>query len=79
MDNLLDDDDLAVATSMIGNKEEYPTNNTNSNHVHSWTPFSPDPNRHQPTLIPPDEDSEGVTQDDSETADLEGEPEGATL
>ena len=74
------DDALAVAHSMISNdEEEYPTHHTDSEHFRSWTPFTPDPNLPQPTLIPPDEDSEGVPQDDSETTDPEGEPEGDNL
>ena len=80
MDDPLDDDALDVAVSMISNNgEEDPTHHTDSNHVRSWTSFSPDLHFPQPTLITPDEGSEGVPQDVSETADPEGEPEGATL
>ena len=79
MDYPLYDDALAVATSMISDEEEDPTHHKESNHVRSWTPFSPDPHLPQPTLVTPDEDPEGVPQDDSETSDPEGEPEGATI
>ena len=74
MDDPLYDDALAVAPSMISNKEEYPTHHTESNHVRSWTPFRPDPHLPQPTLILKDEDSEGVPKNDSETNDPEGDP-----
>ena len=79
MDDPLDNDALSFAPYMISNEEEYPTHHTDSKHDLSWTPFSPDLHLPQPTIIPPDEDSEGVPQDDLETADPEGEPEGATL
>ena len=43
MDYLLDDDALDVAPSMISDdEEEDPSHHTDSNHVCSWTPFSPD-------------------------------------
>ena len=70
---------MDVSTSMISDEEEDPTHNTDSNHVRSWIPLSPDPHIPHPTLIPPDEDSEGVPQYESETADPEVEPDGAIL
>ena len=79
MDDPLDDDALDVSSSMIIDKEEYPTHHTDSNHVRSWKPFSSDPHLPQSTLITPYEDSERVPQDESETADPEGGPEVATL
>ena len=78
MENPLDDDALAVAHSMISEyEEEDHTQHTDSNQVLSWTSFSPDSHLPQPTLIPPDEESEGFIQDQWEEDDLEGEPEGA--
>ena len=60
-------------------EEEDPTHHTDSNHFRSWTPSRPDLLLPQSTLILQDEDSEGVPQYDSETADPEEEPEGANL
>ena len=55
MDDPLDDDALAVATSMINDyEEEYPTHHTDFKHVCSWTPFSSDHHLPEPTLIPLD-------------------------
>ena len=78
MENPLDDDALAVAPSMISEEEEedHPQH-TYSNQVRSWTPFNPDSHLPQYTLIPPDEESEGLLQDQWEEDDLEGELEGA--
>ena len=78
MENPLDYDALAVAPSMISeDEEEDHLQHTDSNQVRSWTPFSPDSHLHLPTLITPDEESEGFLQDQWEEDDLEGEPEGA--
>ena len=53
MDDPLDDDLLAVTTSMISDDEEEDhTHHTDSDHVRSWTPFSPDPHLPKPTIIP---------------------------
>ena len=55
MENPLNDDDLAVAPSMIsdGEEEDHPQH-TDSNQVRSWTPYNPDSHIPQPTFIPPD-------------------------
>ena len=70
---------MSLAPYMISNEEEYPTHHTDSKHDRFWTPFRPDLHLPQPTIIPPDKDSEGVPQDDSETSDPEGDPEVPTL
>ena len=78
MENTLDDDALAVSPSMISEEEEEDhLQHTDSNQVRSWTPFKPYSHLPQPTLIPPDEESEGLLQDQWEEDDLEGELEGA--
>ena len=78
MKNPLDDYALDVASSMISEyDEENHQQHTDSNQVQSWTPFSPDSHLSQPTLIPPDEESEVFLQDQREEDDLEAEAEGA--
>ena len=79
MDDPLDNDALDVAPSVISDEEEDPNHRNTSNHFRYYTHFSPDPHLLQLTLIPPYKDSEGVPKDDLETADPEGDPEGATL
>ena len=71
MENPLGYDVLAVAPSMISeDEEEDHPQHTNSNQVRSWTPYNPDSHLPQPTFIPPDEESEGVLQDQWEEDDI---------
>ena len=63
MENTLDDDNLAVAPSMIREEEaEDHPQHYDSDQVRSWTTYNPDSHLPQPTFIPTDEESEGVIQ-----------------
>ena len=64
MENPLDDGALSVAPYMIKEEEEeYHPQHTDSNQVRYWTPYNPYSYLPKPTFIPPDEESEGVLQD----------------